>query len=167
MYKNLKYLKNYSRYIVEQDMAMPADPAAAGGAAPPAQAKYNFIFIPDGEKGTRKYPDGSSYEIFPSYEIAEADLDKWLDTNIVSSKEKELADSAIKVKKTTIKDFIAGKKDKISPEDVGFIEKFKNSVSSDMKGTKKDDVEVIFSQTDGIPYTNDLDVTFIIIPKKK
>lgn len=165
MSKNLKYLKNYSKYIVEQDMAVPADPAAAGGAPP--QTKYNFIFIPEGEKGTRKYPDGSSYEIFTSYEIAEADLDKWLDTNIVSSKEKELADSAIKVKKSSIKDFIAGKKDKISPDDIGFIEKFKNSVSSDMKGTKKDDIEVIFSQSDGIPYTNDLDVTFIIIPKKK
>jgi hypothetical protein len=36
-----------------------------------------------------------------------------------------------------------------------------------MKGTKKDDIEVIFSQSNGTPYTNDLDVTFIIIPKKK
>lgn len=165
MSKHLKYLKNYSKYLVEQDMGMPADPAAAG--APPPQVKYNFIFIPEAEKGSKKYPDGSSYEIFPSYEIAETDLDKWLDSNIVSSKEKELADSAIKVKKTSLKDFISGKKDKISPEDIGFIEKFKNSVSTDMKGTKKDDIEVIFSQSNGTPYTNDLDVTFIIIPKKK
>ena len=44
MSKHLKYLKNYSKYLVEQDMGMPADPAAAG--APPPQVKYNFIFIP-------------------------------------------------------------------------------------------------------------------------
>jgi hypothetical protein len=166
MSKNFKYLKSYSKYILEQDMGMPADPAA-GGAAPPPQKSYNFIFIPEGDRGSKKYPDGSSYEIYQSYEMPEPDLDKWLESNVISSKEKELADSALKVKRTALKEFISGKRDKLSPDDIDFIEKFKNTVSTTQKGAKRDNIEVIFSQKDGTPYTEDLDVTFIIIPKKK
>lgn len=161
------YIRNYKDWnkLNEQDMA--ADPMAAGadGAtpqAPPKEKKFTFIFIEDGEEGDYKYPDGSSSKRFPTYEISQTNLDKWLDKNV---KDKGLSKSAADVKKKALMDYIGGTKGGVSPNDKDFIDQFKNSVTAEAEGKKVQDTEVVFSPGDKHPTTDAIEVTFIMVPK--
>jgi hypothetical protein len=57
-------------------------------------------------------------------------------------------------------DIVSGSKVNIAKEDVPFIEKLKNSLSADLFGKKQPNIVVIFAK-DGVPTTDDIDVTFI------
>jgi hypothetical protein len=58
-----------------------------------------------------------------------------------------------------LEDIVKGDRTNISNDDLPFIEKLKNAVSANLVGTKAPDVTVVFS--DGVPTTEEIDVTFI------
>lgn len=159
----MKYLKRFITFINEQDMGM-GDPNAPGAAAPKPD-KYKFIFIEDGETGDDKFPDGTSAKKYPSYEISKDDLDKWLTSNIISTKDLELSDALIDVKKKAISKYISGEKSSLPPDSKVLIDKFRKQVVGDQIGEKLNDIEVTFydPKTYGC---EEVDITFVIIPKK-
>lgn len=162
MPKPLKFIKFFSNYIAEQELDDSL--GGEGSVAKPKEQVYSFLFIEEGENGDYRYPDGSSSKRFPTYQISKPGLDKWLDTNIKSA---DSSESAAKVKRKSISEYVEGKKVSITPDDKEIIIKFKNSVITRMIGKKIQDTEVVFPNGDGKnPSTDEIDVTFIIIPKK-
>lgn len=166
---NLKHIKYFKNYIAEQE-AIEADPAAMVGgeaqmAPAPVEPVYTFLFIAKGESGDDNFPDGSSVKKFPTYEVPENALNKWIDQNIKTSKSDPQSESALKVKKKAIFEFITGTKDQIAPDDMDLVEKFKNAANTEMVGRRIADTEVIFSPGKKEPTTDVVDVTFIITNK--
>ena len=161
----MKYLKGFITFVNEQDMGMGMGDPNAAGAAVPKPNKYKFIFIEDGEVGDEKYPDGTSSKKYASYEISKDDLDKWLSSNIISTKELELSDAVIDVKKKAISKYISGEKSILPPDSKGLIDKFRKQVIGDQIGEKLNDIDVTFydSKTYGC---EEVEITFVIIPKK-
>jgi hypothetical protein len=158
----MKHLKRFITFVYEQDM-MGADPNAA--AAAPKPDKYKFIFMEEGETGDLKYPDGTSSKKYTSYEVSKPDLEKWLDSNIISTKEVELSDAVIDVKKKAISKYVSGEKSALPPDTKVLLDKFRKQVVGDQIGNRLKDVEITFYKEDSYG-TEDIDVTFIIIPKK-
>lgn len=161
--QDLKYIKYFKNYLAEQDMS--TDDAGLPAAAPKSE-DYYFLFLDEDQRGEYKYPDGSSTSAIQSYQISQADLNKWLDSNVTSHDKNELSDNAIKVKKDTLKEYIAGDKNQLSPEDKHYAHKFKNSVLSDQLAKKAGNVDVIFSKDKNEPTTDAFNTTFIILPVK-
>lgn len=159
--QNLKHIKHFSNYIVEQDM-MGGDMEQEVSA--PKDVNYSFIFIEEGETGTTIFPDGSSSGIYPTYSMAKSNIKEWADTNIKPNKDKPGL-KAIEIKKQAVLDYIMGKKSGITPDNKEYLTTFKNQVKSDQVGTKLGDTEVIFYEDDTFG-TDKIEVTFIIIPKK-
>lgn len=159
---SLKYLISYTSYINEQELGI--DPMAA--VPPPKEKEYNYVFIVDGEKGDYKYPDGSSSKNFSTYKISQSELNEWLDKNIISKKDEEISDSVLNVRKESIKNYIIGLNDSISPDSKRYVESFKNASKASQIGLKVQDTEITFSPRDNIPMTSVLDVTFVILSKK-
>ena len=159
----LKYLASYQTYINEQAMGM--DPMAAAP-APPKEEEYSYVFIKDGEPGTYKYPDGSTSKNFSTYKTSQSELDEWLDKNIISKKDEGIGDSILKVRKDSVKEYIIGLNDSISPDNKGYVESFKNASKASQIGTQIQDTEIIFSPKTNVPTTDVLDVTFIVLSKK-
>jgi hypothetical protein len=165
MPNNLKHLKYFSNYITEQDFsgAMPGEGAAPAPAPIPV---YTVLFIEKGDEGgDYTYPDGSSSKRYSTYQIKRDELEKWLESTINDSS--GLSKSAIKVKRDSLHDYIAGIKSSVTPDDKEYVGKFKNSIQTGMEGRKTQDTEVIFSNKEKIPTTDDIEVTFITIDKLK
>lgn len=159
----MKHLKRYLTFINEQDM-MGMDPSQAP--ASPVKNKYKFIFMEDGDEGDHRYPNGTSSKKYQSYEILGDDLDSWIDSNVISKKDNELSDSALKVKKSAILDYIRGEKSNIPPDSMDFISAFDNQVKNQTIGEKMKEVEITFFE-DGSFGTDEIDITIITTPKKK
>lgn len=156
--KNLRHVKYYSRYIAEQEFGAEGLPVAPA----PVDPVYSFIFIEEGDKGDYFFPNGSSSKSYPSYELSKKDLEEWLTKTFNNS---DYSKSESDIKKKSVEDYITGIKKSITPELKDIIEKFKNTVVSDIIGTKIQNTEVIFHEDDEIPTTDSIEVTFIITPK--
>ena len=155
--KSLKHLHDYKAFLNEQM----EDPAAAP--APPKEEEYKCIFIKKGERGDYKYPDGSSSKNYTTYKVSQSELNDWLNTNVKGTKDKEIADSVLKIKKDAMMEYIAGLKDGISPDNKDYIESFRKACVGHQVGSQIESIEVIFSPKDNNPTTDVLDVTFILV----
>lgn len=167
--KRMPHLKYYHEYIKEQleDEAMGMTDGDMQAAPAPKDQDHTMIFMKEGDKGTYKFPDGSTLHSYPTYKISGSNLSKWMDDSIKSTKEENYSKGAISVKKKNLFDYIVGKKESIPPSDFQYLIKFKNAITSGQIGTKIKETEVVFSNRDNIPTTDDLEVTFIKIPKDK
>lgn len=158
--KSLKHLHDYTAFLNEQ-MEDPMGGDAA--AAPPKEEEYKCIFIKKGERGSYKFPDGSSSKNYTTYNIPQSELNNWLNTNVKGPKDKEVSDSVLKIKKDALMKYIAGLKDGISPDNKEYIDSFRKACVGHQLGSQLQSVEVIFSPKDDIPTTDVLDVTFILV----
>lgn len=163
---DLKHLKYYQKYIKEQAEQMVDDEGNPIAAFSPPEDTYSFLFIDEEDIGNYKYPDGSSYSSYPTFEISKSDLEDWLNSNVVSDDDNQMSENAMKVKKENLMDYVAGKKSNLSPEDREFMYKFKNNVLADVIAKKIYDTDVTFSNKDQEPSTESFNTTFIILPVK-
>lgn len=163
----MKYLKNYTRYLLEQEIpAMPGEPGAAGALPAPAK-RYLFTFIGDSsDEGIRrrKYPDGSVVIEYTTFSTTEVDLDTWVKSNVTSTDKQKHTDPDLEIKKKNLINIVKGSRSNISDSDMTFIEKLKNAVTTDVFGKKDTPIEVVFTQ-DGEPTTNAINVTFVRFKK--
>ncbi len=157
----MKYLKRYLTFINEQDM-MGMEPS---GAAPTVD-RYKFIFMEDGEDGDHKYPNGTSSKKYQSYEISKPDLDSWIESNIISTKDNKITDATLKIKKEAISEYIKGNKLNIPPDSMTFIDKFSNQIKNQTVGEKMRDIEVTFFEN-GELGSDEVDITVVYLAKKK
>lgn len=158
-----KYISSFRNFLLEQDLTGAAVPGATPAAAPKKEKPYTFIFMDESEKNDlkrKKYPDGSTEVTFPSYALTQSEIEEWAKEHIVSTPDNKLTDSTLDLRRKNIADIVSGKKVNISKEDTPFIEKLRNALSTDMFGKKEPDTVVIFAK-DGVPMTDDVDVTFI------
>jgi len=159
------YIHNYSKFknLLEQDMGLPMS-GMPGEAAPPKKEKpLYFIFIDDKETKElkrKKYPDGSSEVDFPTYSVLPSEIDDWCKKNILNTEKNNLSDSVLDVRRKNLSEIVKGTRTNIGEEDIPFIEKLKNAVSTDIFGTREPDTTVTFTQ-DEIPTCEDIKVTFI------
>ena len=156
-----KYVFTYQDFLVEQDLSAPLMPEAA-----PAQSKaptlYHFLFMTgsdDTGNGRRRYPDGSVVIEYPCYSVDEESLTNWVNDNIVATDKVKLNSSELEIRRKNIIKIVKGDRVNISNDDLPFIEKLKNAVSSNILGRPEPDVTVIFS--DDVPTTTNINVTFI------
>jgi hypothetical protein len=155
-----KYIHSFRDFLFEQDLA--GTPGAVP-TSPKKEKPSTFIFMDESEKDQfkkKKYPDGSTEVTFPSYALTQTEIVDWAKENIVSTPDNKLTDSLLDLRRKNIADIVSGKKVNISKEDVPFIEKLRNALSTDLFGRKEPDIVVIFAR-DGVPMTDDVDVTFI------
>jgi hypothetical protein len=155
MKKKNKHIYTYIDYLIEQDMSMVGAPAAPL----PKKIIYPFLFMTgqdDAGNNRRKYPDGSVIIEYPCYSIDLDTLKEWIKTNIVDAK---LNSSELTIRHQNLEDIVKGDRTHIAPDDLPFIEKLKNAVSSNLVGKPAPDVSVIFSNN--VPTTEDVNVTFI------
>jgi|688.fasta_scaffold485331_1 hypothetical protein len=158
-----KYIGSYRDFLLEQDLgSVPAIPGEAP-TAPKKEKPFTFIFMDDSERDDlkkKRYPDGSTEISFPSYALTKTEIEDWVKDNIVSTPDNKLTDSLLDLRRSNLVDIVSGSKVNIAKEDVPFIEKLKNSLSADLFGKKQPNIVVIFAK-DGVPTTDDIDVTFI------
>ncbi|CAB4158865.1 hypothetical protein UFOVP699_38 [uncultured Caudovirales phage] len=156
-----KHIKKYLDFVFEQDMM--AAPMAGAPAAAPKKIKYPFIFVsgPDDEGIKRKkYPDGSVTIEYPCFSLELSQLEEWIEKNIISTEKEKLSQPEINLRKENLVNIVKGDKLNIANEDLPFIEKLKNAVSADLLGKKEPSIAVVYSH-DGVPTTEDINVTFI------
>ena len=161
--QDLKYIKYYKNYLIEQEMdeEMPVQAA-------PKDPIYSFLFIDKDDTGTYKYPDGSSTSNYTTYTITKSELDKWINSNISALKDKDLSDNSARIKRDSIFDYITGNKNQVTPDDKAIIRSFRNNVISELIGKKTKDTEITFpSKKENGPLTDEMEVTFIEIEKEK
>jgi hypothetical protein len=160
-----KHIRKYSDFLVEQDMAMaplPGAPAAPGAPGAKKPTEYKFLFMTgrdDLGNGRRKYPDGSVVIEYPCYSIDAEKLKAWAQENIIDSDKNKLTKPEIEVRQKSLEDIVKGDRVNISSDDLPFIEKLKNAAASNIIAKQLPDVTVVFSN--GLPTTEDIDVTFI------
>lgn len=160
-----KYIKSYSKFIVEQAFGV-MDMPAQQGLAQKKEKPFHFIFIDDLENiKSKKYPDGSLNIDFPTYSTTSADLEDWVKKNIVATDSNKLTQPVIDLRQKNIIEIVKGNKVNISQEDIPFIEKLKNAVATDIFGRREPDSNIIFT-SDGTPTTDDVNVTFIKYKKQ-
>lgn len=155
-----KYIHSFRDFLFEQEV--PGVPGETS-TSPKKEKPFTFIFMDESEKDKfkkKKYPDGSTEVTFPSYALTQTEIDDWAKENIVATSENKLTDSLLDLRRKNISDIVSGKKVNIAKEDVPFIEKLRNALSTDLFGRKEPDIVVIFAK-DGVPTTDDVDVTFI------
>ena len=158
-----KYIHSFQDFLVEQDMSGAPLPGASQPALPKKEKPFTFIFIDDSERDQlkrKKYPDGSIEVTFPSFSLTQSEIDEWAKENIVATKENKLTDSVAALRRKNLSDIVSGAKVNISKEDIPFIEKLRTSLTTDLFGRKEPDITVIFAK-DGVPTTDDVDVTFV------
>ena len=154
-----KHITPYSKFLAEQDLTTLGLPA--GPAAPKKEKRHSFIFLDELSGLKRKrYPDGSVSMDFPVFSMTDSDLDKWAKTNISSTEKNNMTDSVIELRRSNVADIVRGDKLNVSNEDVPFLERLKNSLSTDISGRREPYVSIIFTH-DGIPTTDDINITFI------
>ena len=112
----------------------------------------------------KKYSDGSSVADYQVFSVLPSELKEWVDTNIIPTQKNKLTSSTEKLRKENIINIVSGKKVNISEEDIPFLEKLKNSLTTDIFGKREKILEVTFTHS-GEPTTDDISVTFI--PFKK
>ena len=158
--KNLRYIKRFKNYLLEQDLSDFADEGGDPSKPPvPVEQSYSFIFI-DKDKDIEdgyKYPDGSFSKMYKTYKISEKDLKEWIDSAL---KADDMTKNENTVKSKALKEYISGKKSSISPELKKILTKFKNEVQSNMKAIPIGDTEVVIS-SNGEPTTYPIEITFI------
>jgi hypothetical protein len=155
-----KYVHKYSDFLVEQDMTAMGMPVSVTPA--PKKIEYHFLFMTgadDNGNKRRKYPDGSTIIEYPCYSIEANELSDWTKKNIVEPTAKGLNKSEIDIRIKSLEEIVKGDRTNISNDDLPFIEKLKNAVSANIIGKVEPEVTVVFS--DGVPTTNDVNVTFI------
>lgn len=156
---NKKHILSYSKFLVEQDVmaGLPMDTPAA----PKKEKMYDFIFL-DEKHGLKKkrYPDGTVSMDFPVFSVSDSQIKEWTNKNIIADGKENLSDSTAKLRRDNIISIIKGEKLNISNEDVPFLEKLKNAVITDIFGTRRPSVSIVFTKEDE-PTTQDVDVTFI------
>ena len=158
-----KYITDYTKFLLEQDMAAMGVPGAPAAAPAPAEKPFEFIFLDaDGSEGlySKKYPDGSLSVDYPVYSLSSADIEKWVKDNIFSDGDDKMSTSEVEVRRKSITDIIKGDRVNIGKEDIPFIQKLKRSLSTDTFGRREPDVTVVFTKH-GHPTTEKVDVTFI------
>lgn len=165
-----KHILKYSDFIFEQalDPMMGAPAAGAPGAPAPKEKPFHFIFIDDPDEdglNHKKYPDGSYSIDFPAFSLTNKEIEDWAKKNIISTEKEKLTDPVIDIRKKNLASILKGDKVNISSDDIPFIEKLKNAVSSDIFGRREPDVTVVFTR-DNIPTTEDVKVTFVKYKKK-
>lgn len=163
---SFKHLKKYQTYIKEQAEAL-VDADGNPIAPAPQREVFSFLFIDEGDVGDYKYPDGSSVKSYPTYEIAKDDLEKWLNSNVISTDDEQLSQTAIDVRKENILNYIEGTRANLSPDDKNILNKFKNNVLSEIVANKVNQTDVIFSNKNNEPSTEAFSTTFIILPTDK
>lgn len=160
-----KHIRKYSEFLVEQDMAMapmPGVPPAPGAPGAKKPTEYKFLFMTGSEdagNNRRKYPDGSVVIEYPCYSIDAEKLKAWIQENILSSDKNKLNKPELEVRQKSLEDIVKGDRINISTDDQPFIEKLKNAAASNLVAKVLPDVTVVFSN--GVPTTEDIDVTFI------
>jgi hypothetical protein len=159
-----KHIKPYSAFVLEQDMGLgvPAPGMPAAGAVK-KEKPLLFIFIDDLEtEGThmRRYPDGSKAIDFPSYSVTPTEIEDWAKKNILVNDNNKLTDSVLDLRRKNLVNIVKGDKVNISDEDIPFIEKLRQALSTDIFGKREPDVNVIFTKG-GLPTTEEISVTFI------
>jgi len=160
-----KHIRNYSEFLVEQDMGMapmPGVPPAPGAPGAKKPVEYKFLFMTGSEdagNGRRKYPDGSIVIEYPCYSINAENLKTWIQENILSSDKNNLNKPELEVRQKSLEDIVKGDRINISTDDQPFIEKLKNAAAANLVAKQLPDVTVVFSN--GVPTTEDIDVTFI------
>lgn len=155
-----KYIHSFRDFLFEQEVPDVPDETST---SPKKEKPFTFIFMDESEKDQfkkKKYPDGSTEVTFPSYALTQTEIDDWAKENIVATSENKLTGSLLDLRRKNISDIVSGKKVNIAKEDVPFIEKLRNALSTDLFGRKEPDIVVIFAK-DGVPTTDDVDVTFI------
>lgn len=150
-----KYISNYAKFILEQDMGLPA--------APKPVTRYKFIFISgkdDEGISKKKYPDGSTNVQYACYSVNDTDITQWADSNIISTDKGKLNPSELELRRTNLIDIVKGDKVNVSNEDLPYLEKLRRALSTNLVGKAEPQVEVVFTK-DGIPTTGDINITFI------
>jgi hypothetical protein len=155
-----KYISTYSNFLFEQGVPF-ADPNAAPATATKKEEPIHFIFLDDTD-GLRKkkYPDGTSAVDYPAYSVSSAEIEEWVKKNIISTNKNNLTDPVLDIRRKNIVEIVKGNKVNIADDDIPFIEKLKNAVSTDIFGRREPDSTIIFT-SDGRPTTTDIQVTFI------
>jgi hypothetical protein len=134
--------------IFEEELPLPdlsADMPMDNPIQQPAAQTYKLIFITAEKDWSAEYPTGGGIKKYKQYEVKPADLDQWLGDN-------QLLDSA-----EQIKDCLAGKEE-LSKDHFFKIKQGLRDKS--LKYKELAEVEVEFDEA-GIPYTDNLDVTFL------
>ena len=108
----------------------------------------------------RRYPDGSKAIDFPSYSVTPTEINDWAKKNILVNDNNKLTDSVLDLRRKNLVNIIKGDKVNISEDDIPFIEKLRQAVSTDIFGKREPDVNVIFTKG-GLPTTEEISVTFI------
>ena len=153
-----KHVSNYYTFLLEQDMMG----AGAPPVATPKVVLYHFLFMTgsdDTGNNRRVYPDKSVVIEYPCYSLDLPTLESWVKDNIVSTAKTDLNKSELDIRQTSLINIVKGDRINISNDDLPYIEKLKNAVSANLIGRHEPDVTVIFS--DGVPTTEDINVTFI------
>jgi len=88
------------------------------------------------------------------------EIKEWADKNIQSTSKNKISDTVLELRRKNIVNIVTGDKVNIGDDDLPFIEKLKNSVSSNIFGTREPEIQIIFTK-DGSPTTDDMKVTFI------
>jgi hypothetical protein len=157
------YIHNYRRFLIEQDLGMGMPPIPGAGAPPKKEKPVLFIFIDDKdneELKRKKYPDGSSEVDFPTYSVLPSQITDWCSKNILPNEKNNLSDSVVELRRKNLVDIVKGDKLNIGDDDIPFIQKLKNAVSTDIFGKREPDTTVVFTK-DMEPTTEDITVTFI------
>lgn len=121
---------------------LPPDPNAPAPTA--ATSTFRVVFLENEKPWHSKYADGGGVKRYTEYEIAQADLDKWI------------ADSKLDANKEEISQAITGKK----PIGKDVFDKLKTAATSNKLGKNRGDVDVDYD-TKMIPSTSKLDLVFI------
>jgi hypothetical protein len=165
-----RHILTYSQFLNEQAVdplaAMGGMPGVPGAVPAPKEKPSHFIFLDKSDMEsykTKKYPDGSSEVSFPTYSLTSVELDDWTKKNIFT--DDTLTAPVVDLRRKNIIDIVKGDKVNISDEDIPFLNKLKNSLSTDMFGRREPEVTILFTK-DGIPTTEDIGVTFINYRKK-
>jgi hypothetical protein len=165
----LKHIKTVKQFLFEQDLGLDmglTDPAMGGQETPaPSKKPIKFLFLDDElELNRKKYPDGSSSVEYPVYSTYKEDLEEWIDSNIQITDKNKLNSSTLKLRQDNLLKIVKGEKVNISDDDAEFIEKLKNAMITDMFGSREPELTIIFTE-DGIPTTQEINITFIPIKK--
>lgn len=162
-----KHILNYFDFILEQALDPMAAMGGVGTPSVPAKAEkpFHFIFLDpsDDSLKKKKYPDGSSEMEVPAYSLTSLELDEWTKKNIF--KDDKHNDAVVDLLRKNIINIVKGDKVNISDDDLSFLNKLKNSLSTDIFGRREPDVTVLFTKA-GDPTTEEIAVTFINFRKK-
>jgi hypothetical protein len=123
-------------------MALPPDPNAPQVSAGDGITK--LVFLDTDKKWHSQYADGGGVRRYVEYELAPADIDKFIADNNLTDKRDDLMQA------------MQGKKSM----DAAAYDKLKNEVASSKLGKERGELDVDYDSK-GIPSTSQLDVIFI------